>query len=62
MSGEQPVEAAGEVEIDAEGQLMRWNNLSGTYKVPKQLAFQASRCTICPTQQSSSLRSMIPHA
>ena len=41
MSGEQPVEAAGEVEIDAEGQLVRWNNLSGTYKVPKQLAFQA---------------------
>jgi hypothetical protein len=41
MSGEQPVEAAGEVEIDAEGQLVRWNNLSGTYKVSKQLAFQA---------------------
>ena len=55
MSGEQPVEAAGEVEIDAEGQLMRWNNLSGTYKVPKQLAFQASRCTIPPAQHSKAL-------
>jgi len=46
MSGEQPVEAAREVEIDAEGQLVRWNNLSGTYKVPKQLAFQATAAAL----------------
>jgi len=41
MSGDQPVEAAGEVEINAAGQLVRWNNLSSTYKVSEQLAFQA---------------------
>jgi hypothetical protein len=43
---EEPVEAAGEVEIDDEGRLVRWNNLSGTYKVSEQLAFQVSACVL----------------
>ena len=40
LSLEQPVEFAGEVELNAEGRLVRWNNLSGTYRIPKSRAFQ----------------------
>ena len=46
LSLEQPVEFAGEVELNAEGRLVRWNNLSGTYRIPKSRAFQVLRlCT-----------------
>ena len=32
---------AGEIEVDADGQLTRWNNISGTYKFPVRYATQA---------------------
>lgn len=40
LSLEQPVEFAGEIELNAEGRLVRWNNLSGTYQIPRSQAFQ----------------------
>ena len=35
LSLEQAVEFAGEIEVNAEGRLVRWNNLSGTYRIPE---------------------------
>ena len=40
LSLDQPVEFAGEVELNPEGHLVRWNNLSGTYRISKGRAFQ----------------------
>ena len=41
LSDGQPVLFAGEMEINEQGQLTRWNNMSGTYCFPEQHAFQA---------------------
>lgn len=41
LSLDQPVEYAGEIEVDTKGHLVRWNNLSGTYRIPENLAAQA---------------------
>ena len=35
------VHAAGEVEFDDDQQLVKWSNLSGTYRCPDSMAFQA---------------------
>ena len=40
LSDEKPVLFAGEVEISKDSQLIRWNNVSGTYKFPQQHAVQ----------------------
>ena len=41
LSDEKPVLFAGEIEINENGQMIRWNNVSGTYKFPQQHAAQA---------------------
>jgi hypothetical protein len=41
LSDEQPMLFAGEIEINENGQLTRWNNISGTYRFPAQYARQA---------------------
>ena len=41
LACEEPVLFAGEVEVDASGQLLRWNSMSGTYKCNHAMAFQA---------------------
>ena len=41
LSDEKPMLFAGEIEVDADGQLTRWNNISGTYKFPVGYAAQA---------------------
>jgi hypothetical protein len=41
LSSEQPVLFAGEIELNDLGQLKRWNNISGTYRFPRQHASQA---------------------
>ena len=41
LSDEQPVLFAGEIEFNENGQLTRWNNISGTYRFPAQYALQA---------------------
>ena len=41
LSDEHPVLFAGEIEIGQDGQLIRWNNVSGTYRFDQQHAAQA---------------------
>ena len=41
LSDNHPVLFAGEMEINQQGELTRWNNMSGTYCFPEQHAFQA---------------------
>ena len=41
LCSEQPVLLAGEIELNDLGQLKRWNNISGTYRFPRQHAPQA---------------------
>ena len=41
LSDEKPVSFAGEIEISGDGELIRWNNVSGTYRFPQQYAAQA---------------------
>ena len=41
LSDEHPVLFAGEIEIRGDGELIRWNNVSGTYRFPQQHAAQA---------------------
>ena len=41
LSNEQPVLFAGEIEITENGQLTRWNNMSGTYKFHQEYSVQA---------------------
>ena len=40
LSDEKPVLFAGEIEINEDGQLIRWNNVSGTYRFHQQHAVQ----------------------
>ena len=41
LSDEKPVLFAGEIEISEDGQLIRWTNISGTYRFNEQHAVQA---------------------
>ena len=41
LANEQDVLFAGEIEFDGEERIIRWNNLSGTYHAPEELANQA---------------------
>merc|ERR1712086_557715 len=41
LSDEKPVLFAGEIEINEDGHLIRWNNVSGTYRFHQQHAAQA---------------------
>ena len=41
LSDEHPVLFAGEIEVDEDGQLNRWNNVSGTYRLEQQHSAQA---------------------
>jgi len=41
LSDEKPVLFAGEIEISEDSQLIRWNNVSGTYRFHQQYAVQA---------------------
>jgi len=45
LANEAPVLYAGEVEVDAEGVLLRWNNLSGTYKGEDEKCYQTGIST-----------------
>jgi hypothetical protein len=40
LANEQPVLYAGEVELDQHSAIVRWNNLSGTYKAEDSMCFQ----------------------
>jgi hypothetical protein len=40
LANEQPVLYAGEVELDENSAIVRWNNLSGTYKAEDSMCFQ----------------------
>ena len=42
LANETPVLFAGEIEVDADQNLVRWSNLSGTYRCPSWTADQAS--------------------
>ena len=61
LANQQFVLFAGEVDIDEQGRLIRWNNMSGTYQFPEQHAFQAQLplssfwkvTDVAPTQASS---------
>ena len=41
LANEQDVLFAGEIEFDSEERIIKWNNLSGTYQAPEELANQA---------------------
>ena len=41
LAKETPVLYAGEIEVDEDDNLTRWNNVSGTYKCPDAMCFQA---------------------
>ena len=41
LANDQDVIFAGEIEFDGEERIVRWNNLSGTYQAPDDLASQA---------------------
>ena len=56
LSREEPVVFAGEVEFNAAGQLVRWNNMSGTYKSPESLAPQAG----LPMEKFYAVRPRLP--
>ena len=40
LANEQPVLYAGELEADGRGDILRWNNLSGTYRADDSMCFQ----------------------
>jgi len=42
LAQEEPIVFAGEIEVDDEDRLTRWNNVSGTYQCPSWLAFQVN--------------------
>jgi len=58
LGQEEPVVFAGEFEVDEEGQLVRWNNMSGTYKSPESLAHQAG----LPMDKFYAVRPRLPAA
>lgn len=41
LADEKPVLFAGEVEVDREGNILRWSNMSGTYRAEDAMCFQA---------------------
>ena len=58
LGQEEPVVFAGEFEVNEEGQLVRWNNMSGTYKSPESLAHQAG----LPMDKFYAVRPRLPSA